>query len=178
MTKILAFSASNHAQSINKQLLAAAIEKIAGQEIQSIDIRDFPMPIFGLDEEKQEGFPTTSVQLKDLFSEAEAFIFSIPEHNGSMPAIFKNTIDWLSRIPGSDGPFLGSKPVLLLSTSPGPRGGATNLQTLTQIMPYWGASTIDSYSLGSFYDNFSAGKFSADKDSELTAAIEAFINKL
>jgi len=178
MKNILTFSASNSSNSINRQLLNAAVSKIAGQEVQETDIRDYPMPMYSTDLELQQGFPETAKVLRAQFAQADAFIFSIPEHNGSMPAVFKNVIDWLSRLADQENPLFASKPVLLLSTAPGPRGGMTNLQTLTQIMPFWGADVRGSFSLGSFQEHLSEGKLSADKDRQLSDTIQGFVSAL
>ena len=96
-----------------------------------------------------------------------------------MPAVFKNLIDWVSRLGDHLNPmFASNKPVLLLSTSPGPNGGATNIQTLTQLMPWWGADVRGSYSLSSFYENFADGKLNPDQDLELTQVIHKFVDNL
>lgn len=178
MKTILAFSASNSAHSINLQLLNTAIEKISAHSVLAIDIRDYPMPMYSIDKENDEGFPETTRELHAQFAVVDAFIFAIPEHNGSMPAVFKNTMDWLSRVGNRENPLLGGKPVLLLSTSPGPRGGATNLQTLTHIMPFWGADIRGSFSLGSFYEHFSDSQLSAEKEQQLNRVVQDLVGSL
>jgi len=179
MKKILTVSASNSKNSINRTLLALASSKVVGHEVAMLDIRDYPMPFFSVDREESEGHPETAKQVRALFAEYDAFIISSPEHNGGMPAEFKNVIDWVSRLGDLQNPmFATKKPVLLLSTSPGPNGGATNIQTLTQLMPWWGADIKGSYSLGSFYDYFVDGKLDPEKDQELTKSVTAFINEL
>ena len=70
-----------------------------------------------------------------------------PEYNGSIPAAFKNVIDWISRV---NMKFLGDKPVLLLSTSPGKNGGATNLAQMAKLLPWWGAQLVENQSFGNF----------------------------
>ncbi len=149
--------ASNSSKSINRTLLDVVSEKIPHHQLTRVEVGDYAMPIFSSDIEEQQGFPETVKQVKALFDQHDAFIIASPEHNGSMPAVFKNFIDWLSRI--NETPMFAKKPVLLLSTSPGTRGGATNLQNLTHIMPYWGADVRDSFSVGSFYQNYTDGKF-------------------
>jgi len=179
MTKILTVSASNSANSINRTLLEIASSKIEGHDVAMLDIRDYPMPFFSLDKEESEGHPETAKQVRALFSEYDAFIIASPEHNGGMPAEFKNLIDWVSRLGDLQNPmFATTKPVLLLSTSPGPNGGATNLQTLTQLMPWWGADIKGSYSLGSFYEHFVDGTLNTEKETELTNSVTGFINSL
>ena len=179
MKKILTVSASNSKNSINITLLALASNKIEGHEVAMLDIRDYPMPFFSVDREENEGHPEAAKKVRALFAEYDAFIISSPEHNGAMPAEFKNLIDWVSRFGDLQNPmFAINKPVLLLSTSPGPNGGSTNIQTLTQLMPWWGANVKGSFSLGSFYDYFVDEKLNEIKDQELTKIVTDFINAL
>ena len=179
MKKILTVSASNSKNSINRTLLELASSKVVGHEVAMLDIRDYPMPFFSLDREESEGHPEAAKQIRALFAEYDAFIIASPEHNGGMPAEFKNLIDWVSRLGDLQNPmFATKKPVLLLSTSPGPNGGATNIQTLTQLMPWWGADVKGLYSLGSFFDYFVDGKLESEKDQELATSVTAFINEL
>ena len=53
-------------------------------------------------------------------------MISLAEHNGSYTAAFKNIYDWISVI---ESDVWCSKPILLLSTSNGARGGKTVLET-------------------------------------------------
>ncbi len=136
------------------------------------------MPIYSSELEQSEGFPDTVIQIKTLFENHDAFVIAVPEHNGSMPAAFKNFIDWLSRVIEPGRSMFDDKPVLLMSTSPGPKGGATNIQNLTNIMPYWGADIRGSYSLGSFYNNYAEGKFTPQYEQELNSPVDGFITGL
>jgi NAD(P)H-dependent FMN reductase len=49
------------------------------------------------------------------------------------------------------------KPMLLLSTSPGPRGGATVMEAAKATFPRMGAKLVAHFSLPSFYDHFNSG---------------------
>ncbi len=80
---------------------------------------------------------------------------SLAEHNGSYAAVFKNTLDWLSRV---NMKVWREKPMLLMATSPGGRGGASVLQAASAYFPFMGARITDTFSLPSFYDNFKKGK--------------------
>jgi chromate reductase, NAD(P)H dehydrogenase (quinone) len=42
-----------------------------------------------------------------------------PEYNNSIPGVFKNAIDWLSRPPADIQRIFGGKPVALIGASPG-----------------------------------------------------------
>lgn len=150
MKRIIAFAGSNGSTSINRELVKYAGSLIEHNEIEYLDLREYDAPIYSADIEK-EGIPK---QIKDLvakLSEADAYIIGTPEHNGSLTAFLKNTIDWASRV---EGKFLGGKPVLLLSTSNGKRGAASSLEDLNNKMKYFAGEVAATYSLGSFSENF------------------------
>jgi len=60
----------------------------------------------------------------------------------------------LSRI---DGIVWRDKPLLLMATSPGARGGQTVLDIAAARFPYMGAKITGALSVPSFYDNFKGG---------------------
>ncbi len=174
MKKILAFSGSNSSTSINQQLINYTAKLVSNGTVEVEDIRNYPLPIFSLDLEK-EGFPSNLEAFKNKIQAADAFIISSPEHNGSTPAVFKNLIDWLSRI---EKKVFADKPVLLMSTSPGGRGGSSNLQLLEKQLPYQGANIVSSFSLGGFHDKMKDGVLDEEEQQKLLQAIQLFEEKL
>ena len=86
-----------------------------------------------------------------IIESADGFIISLAEHNGAYSTAFKNAFDWLSRI---NGKVWRDKPMLLLSTSPGARGGETALNIALGRFPYMGGNIIGSMPFPSFFDNF------------------------
>lgn len=174
MKKILAFSGSNSSTSINQQLINYTAKLVSNGTVEVEDIRNYPLPIFSLDLEK-EGFPSNLEAFKNKIQAADAFIISSPEHNGSTPAVFKNLIDWLSRI---EKKVFADKPVLLMSTSPGGRGGSSNLQLLEKQLPYQGANIVSSFSLGGFHDKMKDGVLDEEEQQKLLQAIQSFEEKL
>lgn len=179
MKKIVAFSGSNNSQSINKQLLNFAVEKITASEVTLLDLSDYPLPIYGLDVEAQ-GIPDEAYAIQKILFAHDALILATPEHNGSIPAYLKNVIDWLSRLVPAQSPFFGdaAKPILLMSTSPGATGGASNLKALAGLMPWWGGDVKGTYSLGSFYEVAVDGKLVPETDKALTTVIKDFESQL
>lgn len=170
MKKIIAFAGSNSSKSINKQLATIASSYVEGAVVEILDLRDFPAPIYSQDIESNEGFPKSMVSFSEKIKEADGFIVSSPEHNGSMPAVFKNTIDWISRI-GTK--VFNDKPTVFLTTSPGTRGGASVLQHLLAIMPYQGAKIVGGHSLGSFNEKIdSNGLIEGDDKEKIIALIK------
>ena len=170
MKKILAFAGSNHAMSINHQLVEFTASLITDFEVKVLDIRDWEIPMYSLNLEAG-ATPEKITALIKLINEHDGFIISSPEHNGGTPAFFKNIIDWLSR---KEQNVFDKKPLFLMSTSPGARGGVTNLKYLLHSLPYQGATIGATYSLPSFNDNFKEGKVVGDHLGELHESIGEF----
>jgi chromate reductase len=175
MKKILAFSGSNSSMSLNRKLIQSAYTKLQSIEATLIDLRDFPMPMYSMDIENDTGIPSGTKQLRTLFDSHDGFMIASPEHNGMMPAFFKNTMDWLSRM---EGRIFQKKPVMLMSASPGPRGGATNLENMKNVVPHWGAAEVfASFSIGNFHQNFDMDRnvfVNTEDDKRLSAAVLEF----
>lgn len=155
MKKIVALAGSNSKESINKKLVNYTSEMLDNTEIIQLNLNEYELPIYGVDYESEHGIPSSAIELNKVFEAADGFVISLAEHNGSYSAVFKNIIDWLSRI---NTEFWNNKPMFLMSTSPGGRGGATVLQSALTTFPFLGADIIESFSLPSFYLNFSNGK--------------------
>jgi NAD(P)H-dependent FMN reductase len=68
-----------------------------------------------------------------------------PEYNNSIPGVFKNAIDWLSRPPAEIKSVFGGKPVALMGATPGPFGTILSQQAWLQVLrtlgmqPWFGA---------------------------------------
>jgi len=152
MKNILAFAGSNSSTSINHTLVEYVSTHLSNHTVKVLKLTSYPMPLYSEDEEKSNGFPGMTMGLKQEISEADALIISVNEHNGSWSAFFKNVIDWLSRL---DRNFLEGKKILLMSTSPGERGGVGALAYAKSVLPRFGGEILDSFSFPSFYANFS-----------------------
>ncbi len=151
MRKILVFAGSNSENSINQKLAVYSSSFLKNVELNIIELKDFSAPLFSVDLEKKEGFPESMIALNNLIKSCDGMIISLPEYNSSMTPVFKNTVDWISRI---ERPTFKDKPLLLLSTSAGKRGGQTNLNHVVSLMPFWGGKVIASYSLTNFNEHF------------------------
>ncbi len=151
--KVLAFSGSSSSTSINARLLEHATSRLRPDvAVETVSVRDVDAPMFSVDDEAATGIPTDVASLHARFLAADAVIIASPEHNGYMPAMMKNVVDWLSRVK-TGGKWAGRR-VLLLSTSPGPGGGQYNLNHLASVIPYWGADLVGKLSVPRFYDVF------------------------
>ena len=120
--KLLIFAGALRADSANKKLAREALRlaQEIGAEGEFIDLKDYPMPLYDGDIETGTGIPQTTKDLGEKVLAADALVIATPEYNASMPAVLKNTIDWLSRLRPMP---LNNKPLLLLAASPGALGG-------------------------------------------------------
>ncbi|MGL5111983.1 MAG: NADPH-dependent FMN reductase [Flavobacterium sp.] len=155
MKKILAFGASSSATSINKQLATYAAHQFANATVEVLNLNDYEMPIFSVDKETNTGIPQLAHDFYSKIGNADLIVISFAEHNGAYSTAFKNILDWTSRINGQN---FQNKPVLLLATSPGPRGGASVLEMAKNRFPFQGADVKGAFSLPSFTTNFDAEK--------------------
>ena len=147
--KLLALSGSTRTDSLNKRLLRAVVDLVpAGDaEVNLIDLRDYPLPLFDGDLEETEGIPAHAMTLKQLFLDADALLISTPEYNTSLPAVLKNAIDWISRpvpdqtwLAGISGQVVGT-----MSASPGSTGGMSALAHLRQMFSNLGALAVPGF---------------------------------
>ncbi len=172
MKKILVFAGSNSSTSINKQLATTAAKKLKKIEFQVVDLSDYTVPMYGMDLENESGIPENAQKFNKLLIENDGIILSLAEHNGSYSAVFKNLFDWLSRI---DSKVWKNKPMLLMSTSPGGRGGAGVLGGAKTTFPHLGGNIVSEFSLPSFFDNFKEGEVvDVVLENQLIAAVETF----
>lgn len=142
--RILALTGSTRRHSYNKSLVkvAAIGAERAGAEVRFIDLADYPMPLFNEDLEAADGLPGTVIALHDLMLDYQGLLLASPEYNGSLTALLKNALDWLSR-PHSDGrsPF-SNKVAALLSASPGGLGGLRGLDHARSILTNLGVLVL------------------------------------
>lgn len=149
--KIVAFAASSSKQSINKKLVSYAAHLVEGAEVEILDLNDYELPLYSVDVESSLGHPALAKSFLAKIKSCDALIISFAEHNGAYAAAYKNLFDWCSRI---EKKVFQNKPMVLLASSPGPRGAATVLASAVQSAPYFEGDVKGSLSVPSFQDNF------------------------
>jgi NAD(P)H-dependent FMN reductase len=119
--RIIGIAGSLRSGSFNAALLRAAVEECPPEatiEVESIR----GIPLYDGDVEAAEGIPPRVAELKERIAAADALLLVTPEYNNSIPGVFKNAVDWLSR-PASDiKRVFGDRPVGLIGASPGAFG--------------------------------------------------------
>jgi len=127
MTTIIGISGSLRRDSFNSKLLRVAAE-LAPHDvtIEIASIRD--IPLYDGDVEAESGVPANVQALKQRIAAADGLLLATPEYNNSIPGVFKNAIDWLSRPSADIARVFGNRPVALMGATPGP-GGTLLAQT-------------------------------------------------
>lgn len=121
MPTIIGLSGSLRAASFNSALLRTAGELApAGTIVEIASIRG--IPLYDGDVEAASGVPQAVTDLKDRIAAADGLLLVTPEYNNSIPGVFKNAIDWLTRPPADIGRVFRDRPVAVMGATPG-RGG-------------------------------------------------------
>lgn len=149
--KIIAFGASTSKLSINKQFAIFISQQFENSETEILDLNDFPLPLFSVDLETENGIPEHAKRFYDKLQTAGLIIISLSEHNGTYTAVFKNLFDWVSRYQSK---MFAGKKLFLVSTSTGKRGGQGSMEAALKRFPRHGAEIITHFSLPEFQENF------------------------
>lgn len=160
MKNIIAFAGSNSKNSINKQLVGYAASLLEHSKAEVLDLNDYDLPLYSVDLEREQGHPENAIRFLSKLKESDGIIISLAEHNGAYTAVFKNLLDWMSRIEGKT--FYG-KPMLLMATSNGARGGRSVLDMASNRFPRHDAYLVAEFSLPGFNSNFSNGKITNEE---------------
>ncbi|MFE7815471.1 NAD(P)H-dependent oxidoreductase [Streptomyces sp. NPDC057433] len=119
--RILALVGSLRSGSHNRQLAEAAVTFAPeGSEIVLHEGLG-EIPFYNEDIDVEGTVPAAAARLREAVADADALLLFTPEYNGTIPAVLKNAIDWLSRPFGASA--LGQKPVAVVGTAFGQYGG-------------------------------------------------------
>lgn len=156
MTKLVAISGSLRKASFNTALMRAAIA-MAPDGVQIVEGSIRGIPLYDGDEEAASGVPEAAAKLKDLVAAADGVMLFTPEYNNSIPGVFKNALDWMTR-PASDIPrVFSAKPFAITGASPGNFGTLLSQEAWLPVMrtlgtrPWFGSKLMVSKA-GSVFD--------------------------
>jgi NAD(P)H-dependent FMN reductase len=181
--KILVIPASLRTGSHNVRLAAAAAHQfaLAGAEVTRISLGDFPLPMYDGDLQAKSGVPKHAINLKRMIGAHHGVLLVTPEYNSSVPALLKNTIDWISRVQDpheARGEVFREQPFAIAAASESRLGGTRALAALRLILSALQASVIPSQLALSFadqaYDDMDRLKHPADIQA-LTALVRQLI---
>lgn len=177
--KVLALVGSLRAASMNRQIaeLAAAVAP-DGVTVSVFDgLGELPFYNEEIDPAVDDGLgraPAPVVRLRAAAADADAALVVTPEYNGSIPAVLKNAIDWLSR-PFGDGALKG-KPLAVIGGSSGRYGGVWAHDETRKSFGLAGARVVEDLKLSVPFQTLE-GKAPAE-DAELSRNVRDVVGKL
>ncbi|WP_213286662.1 NADPH-dependent FMN reductase [Bradyrhizobium sp. sGM-13] len=156
--KILVIPGSLRTGSLNARLAAVAAHELAqaGAEVTRISLVDFPLPIYDGDLQAKSGVPKHAVNLKRMMAAHHGVLIVTPEYNSSVPALVKNTIDWVSRVQDAHetrGQVFRDRVFAIASASGNRLGGARALAALRLILSACHATVIPNQLALAFADD-------------------------
>jgi NAD(P)H-dependent FMN reductase len=180
--KILVIPGSLRTGSLNAKLAAMAALELAqaGAEVTRISLADFPLPIYDGDLQAKSGVPKHAVNLKRMIGAHHGVLIVTPEYNSSVPALVKNTIDWVSRVQDAHetrGQVFRERAFAIAAASAGRLGGTRALAALRLVLSACHAMVVPNQLALSFadeaYDDMDRLKHSADIE-----ALQALVRQL
>ncbi|MCH0542429.1 NAD(P)H-dependent oxidoreductase [Streptomyces sp. MUM 203J] len=119
--RILTLVGSLRAGSTNRGLAEAA-RTIAPEGV-AVELYEGlgDVPFYNEDIDTEATLPEAAARLRAAVAGADALLLVVPEYNGTMPAVLKNAIDWLSRPYGAGA--ITKKPVAVIGAAFGQYGG-------------------------------------------------------
>jgi NAD(P)H-dependent FMN reductase len=180
--KILVIPGSLRSGSLNAKLAAVIAHAlaVAGADVTRISLADFPLPIYDGDLQAKSGVPKHAVDLKRMIGAHHGVLFVTPEYNSSVPALVKNTIDWISRVQDPHegrGQVFRDRAFAIAAASGNRLGGTRALAALRLILSACHATVIPNQLALSFaeqaYDDMDRLKHPADVE-----ALQALVRQL
>ncbi|SED59139.1 NADPH-dependent FMN reductase [Bradyrhizobium erythrophlei] len=171
--KILVIPGSLRSGSLNAKLAAVLAQELAqsGADVTRISLGDFPLPIYDGDLQAKSGVPQHAINLKRMIGAHHGVLIVTPEYNSSVPALVKNTIDWVSRVQDpheTRGQVFHGRAFALAAASGNRLGGTRALAALRLILTACHAAVIPNQLALSFaehaYDDMDRLKHPADID--------------
>ena len=118
---ILTLVGSLRSGSINRQLAETAVSSAP----EGVEVKIFEglgdIPFYNEDIDVEGLVPAPAAALREAAARSEGLLLISPEYNGTMPAVLKNAIDWLSRPFGLSS--ISGMPAAVIGSAFGQYGG-------------------------------------------------------
>lgn len=143
-TTILTLVGSLRAASINRQLAELAAETAPDGVVLNIYDGLGDLPFYNEDLDTADPPPAVAA-LRAAAAQADAALVVTPEYNGTIPAVLKNALDWLSRPWGASD--LKGKPVAVIGSAQGQYGGVWAHDETRKSLGVFGPRVVDTIKL-------------------------------
>ncbi|MFI9725008.1 NAD(P)H-dependent oxidoreductase [Streptomyces sp. NPDC052092] len=174
--RILALVGSLRAGSHNRQLAETAVKLApAGAEVALYEGLA-EIPFYNEDIDVEGGVPAAAAKLREAAAGADALLLFTPEYNGTIPAVLKNAIDWLSRPFGAGA--IGGKPVVVVGTAFGQYGGVWAQDEARKAVGIAGGKVVEDIKLSIPGSVTRFAETHPADDSEVTEQLTEVVNRL
>jgi NAD(P)H-dependent FMN reductase len=139
MARLVGISGSLRKGSYNTALLRAAAGLVPDGS--TLDMRTLHgVPLYNGDDEATTGIPPSVQALKDAITGADGVLLFTPEYNNSIPGVFKNAFDWISRPPADLKRTFAGRPFGILGASSGGFGTILSQVAWLPVLRHVGAN--------------------------------------
>ncbi len=173
---ILVLVGSLRAKSVNKQIAETSVSLVPAGATVEIYSALAEVPFYNEDTDVEWSVPAAAFELRAAAEKATAFLLVTPEYNGTIPAVLKNAIDWLSRPYGVGA--VQNKPVAVISASPSGNGAKWAHDDACKAVGIAGGNVLKDIELtiGGVVDKF--GSTHPRENAEVSAQISAVVSAL
>ena len=145
LTEILVLVGSLRAGSTNQQIAETAAHN-APEGVSLTVFADLAkLPFYNEDIDTESTVPQSVTDFRAAIGTADAILVVTPEHNGTIPAVLKNAIDWASRPYGASQ--LVGTPVAVIGSAFGQFGGVWAQDEARKALGIAGATVLDDIKL-------------------------------
>lgn len=143
-TKLLTLIGSLRAGSVNRQIAELVAETAPDDVVVTLFDGLGDVPFYNEDLDGAD-VPAAAATLRAAVAAADAVLVVTPEYNGSIPAVMKNAIDWLSRPYGQSA--ITGKPLAVIGAALGRFGGVWAHDETRKSFGIAGARVVDGLTL-------------------------------
>ena len=144
-TNVLVLVGSLRASSKNRELAHAAVETSCDDLDLTIYEGLAEIPFYNEDLDVEGSVPDAAVAFRAAVAASDAVLVVTPEHNGTIPAVLKNAIDWASRPFGAGS--IAAKPVAVIGSAFGQFGGVWAQDEARKSFGIAGANVLEDITL-------------------------------
>jgi NAD(P)H-dependent FMN reductase len=145
MTDILVLVGSLRAGSTNQQIAETAVSNAPDGVSLTVFSELATLPFYNEDIDTESTVPPAVSLFRDAIGAADAILVVTPEHNGTIPAVLKNAIDWASRPYGASQ--LSGTPVAVIGSAFGQFGGVWAQDETRKAFGIAGATVLEDIKL-------------------------------
>lgn len=131
------------------------------------------IPFYNEDTDVEGQVPEAARELRAAAAEADALLLVSPEYNGTMPAVLKNAIDWLSRPFGNGA--AKDMPSAVIGTAFGQYGGVWAQDEARKALTIAGANVLEDVKLSIPNSVVRFAELHPKDDAEVAAQVTAVL---